>query len=113
MSNELTAEITGPPESKQAQRKLGITSYKPPEGSVKLVCHRCRKKFWVGPTQQAAIAAIDAGNPPAPPLPPATKYRLTCFVCAKGFMLKMPTFGIVHGGGKGGTYQYGPDPTQN
>lgn len=47
--------ITGPPESRKKQRKLGILNYIPPPGAIKLICHRCGIKVWIGPKQQEAI----------------------------------------------------------
>lgn len=82
--------LVGPPESRNMQRKMGISVYIPPAGAIKLPCDTCGSKTWIGPAQLAA-KVID---------PSVT---VMCFACA--LKLKGQSIAIKNLGGKGGTYK--------
>ncbi len=96
--------LTGPPESRAKQRKIGITAYIPPPGAVKLPCDTCGSKCWIGPTQLETKKREGESE-------------IICFTCAIP-MIKSGDGLVANLGGVGGTYSmpglgtFGPDPGQ-
>lgn len=91
--NELC--LNGPPESRSAQRRLGIVQYRPALGSEKRLCTSCGKRTWLGPRQLQYLSAH-----------PQT--AVSCFTCtSREFRRAGPrSVAFAHFGGRGGSYHH-------
>lgn len=80
-----------PPKDERWFKAMGVTTFKPPEGSVEMPCVKCGKTCFVGPKQQQVIAGSGG--------------QVWCFLCL------IKTYGaesismVQSLGGKGGTYE--------
>jgi hypothetical protein len=84
--------LMGPPVSRRAQRRLGITKFIPGIGYQKRSCSRCGKHAWLGPNQLKQLEA-------------ASETEVVCRTCIQP-ELEAGTVAMTHLGGRGGGYHF-------